>query len=446
MTEVIDVRNYQNRLSTALVPETSEFDKQLTALLWHCELAGKLSENDSAFLDSLTNNQFKLFLAKNTKFIYPQGFNLIKTSDIESEWYHTSNAFFSYNLHLEDGNIVNISTSPINPSKANRITLGMIAPMELAEKPEIEDTFLHISQSFRKKFQSIQKELLSVQTALESENAVMIVSRETGCLIAMNEPAKPYLNKTHDDLLSVKFSQFQKEIAYSHPNLMLNIANLHIENKDISIVTLTEKESHHASENDTNLFITDQMTNHLSHVMLAYSDLMENYQKEDKDDNAKLIESSLGELTKINQFIRMYNLLNKIENIETERVHLLSHLEYSIDTTAPEVCIQNEELLEEEVFCAPKNSIRILFEISLTALLSNKSTGSAVNVFCYNDKNPKLVFSIDKIQLGRVTLFKNYFTLLKQLSKKIGVTLTNTIDTANQTIDLTITFSKGEIK
>ncbi|KAA3630826.1 MAG: hypothetical protein DWP97_14485 [Calditrichaeota bacterium] len=446
MTEVIDVRNYQNRLSTAFMPETSDFDKQLTALLWHCELAGKLSDNDSAFLDRLTNNQFKLFLVKDTEFIYPPGFDLIKPSDIESEWYHTANAFFSYNLHLEDGKIVNISTSPINSSKTNRITLGMIAPMELAETPEIEDTFLNISQSFREKFQSIQKELLSVQSALESDNAVMIVSRETGCLIAVNEMAKQYLNKTHDDLLTVKFSQFQKEMAETHSNLMLNIANLHIENKDISIVTLSEKESQNVTDTDTNLFITDQMTNHLSHVMLAYSDLMENFQKEDKDDNAKLIESSLSELTKINQFIRMYNLLNKIENIESERVHLLSHLEYSIDTTAPEVCIQNEELLEDEVFCAPKNSIRILFEISLTALLSNKSAGSSVQVFCYNDQNPKLVFTIDKIQLGRVTLFKNYFTLLKQLSKKIGAALTNTINTNNQTIDLTITFSKGEIK
>ena len=423
---------HSNRMKTADVKSSRELQR----LLWHINLTNRLSTADSDFLAQFSPNGCQFFIRKNGEVIYPENPAIASFEEIEIDLDNTISAFFTHNYQTADGQYFKILTYTFDPNDAGTLNLGLVVPADLLFSSTVEDSFINAVEQFQTIYHSIVGELPQVESALINSKPALVILRDTGEIIGSNEKITSLLNRTETDIIDTNYFELQPQLTELFPDLAIQLANINHAESELSVISFSIKEKNIKKTTLASMVITEQLTNHLSHVTLAYSDMMDHFKDENKEENKSLIESSLKEMDKINRYIQLYNLINSFEEITKEPQSVLLQLEYALESTTSTFNLMNSDTIDSIELNAPHLALKTFFETIITSI---DVTGSNTKINCLPSENIEIHFTAplpDEINRKKQLEF---LPLLSALADKLGFKLTELVNQNNQTTSVVVT-------
>lgn len=426
-------RIVDNASRSNTIPQT-----ELEILSWHIALHKRLSHNDQLLLDSFCKPQYSLFLLKDNEYLYTRSSAVIPFEYLKSNTQTGIDALFSNKYFSPDGRIFTILTYPVKSADSEKIILGAIVHSESENSTDFEQEFIKLAQSFSKIYRNIQNDISHVGSIVNTDRATLVIDRETGNIAAANNIMARLLHLTELELIDANFFDLHHIFSQVIPHHTIKMTNISSTTGSLAQVTLDDITKEKPKKIDPNMIITEQLANHLAHITLAISELKEQFSPSEKD--ISLFDTTMSELDKIDHFIKLYNLHNRIDDIPIENQHLLSQLEFAIHSLLDDQDVENMEPIETMTINAPRDSLKTVFESIITALQTIRHPGSMLTI--RSDKNEKtvLTFSQTPFEFRNLKTFNDFLSLIKSIADTIGFSLLESIDRQKQLIEIKIIF------
>lgn len=410
--------------------------RDLQRVLWHIYLTNRLASADCDCLAQYSQKGCQFFIKKNGDLIYPESSPIISFEDIDLDLDNSISAFFTHNYQTTDGQYFKILTFSFEANESTKLNLGLIAPAELLFSSNIEDSFIAAVEQFQTINQAVADELPKVESALNNSNPALVILRETGEIIGTNEKITSLLNRKETDIIDTNYFDLQPQFTDLFPDLAMQLSNINHADSELSVISFSIKEKNIRKTTLASMVITENLTNHLSHVTLAYSDMMDHFKEENKEENRQLIESSLDELDKINRYIQLYNLINSYEDLSKEPQSLLLQLEYALESTSTKIKLANTDSITSIQLNVPHHALKTFFETIITSL-DSKSTVTTVNGI--TSENIEIQFTTTITDEINRKKHLEYLPLLSALAEKLGLKLTEHINPNTRTTTVSVT-------
>jgi hypothetical protein len=212
-------------------------------LLINLELHGRLSSRDIEFLDGIAPDGFITFLIHGERYVHPEDLNLFPIEVIRTTLICSEDTHFTHRYHSDNGSGAGssaIHTGRVTEIGGQPLIVGMVGPESLGRRSDIHNRFGSLVQRWRQAATRVKEPLSSVRRALSTKQAVAVINRTTGRVMALNEPAVSLLGADSRGLTAREFTNLQSRLAPLVPDRSIAIENIACQGFDFSIMVISE--------------------------------------------------------------------------------------------------------------------------------------------------------------------------------------------------------------
>jgi hypothetical protein len=217
-------------------------DAGLASLLIGLATRGSLTDSEKEFLDSLVPSHSLCFLVWDSRYLHPEGVQLLSADQLEAS-YLQGDAIFSHRQQFtsERLNACRVHAARVGEIDGKQITFGMIGPDHSDFFDTSIDRFSLLANRVRTALHRVAPSLERLQAALAAESPVMLVNRCSGRIVAANAPMLASHSGHASCLIDSEYGMGKQHLDDLLTSHRLTAKNVRIEDVDLSIITLEPK-------------------------------------------------------------------------------------------------------------------------------------------------------------------------------------------------------------
>ncbi len=348
-------------------PNANEQEAAIASLFVGMRLGRPLCDSHRELLDQMAPGRAITFMIQGNRYLHPADVELFPMELIASSINHDGQAFYSHRLRSvgPDGIDCRVHTVVLNPGQSAPLVLGFFGPDHELTLPDFENGFFDSALRLREVYASLEGVSLMITERLSVDQAVVVVNRSSGRILAVNPLAITLLGAPESRWLDREFGSLPAEMFSMESGRKINMDNVCEGEFHASVMTLegTAKERRTFSmEHD----LIGQAREKLANITTAASLVQTMTDSGDEPERQLLCDDIASEADTLDSWLTTLNLLRNMHELPVRSISIGQQLSLAIDRINTRVGRNPEIVLwgarHDAEIVVPEESLAHFFE------------------------------------------------------------------------------------
>ncbi|HUV31783.1 MAG TPA: hypothetical protein VMY05_11940 [Acidobacteriota bacterium] len=363
---------------------------RIESLLLGLHLRGRLTPGDRELLNCLTDETSTCFLFHNGRFSHPDGLNVLPLREAETTLNSGSTATFWHRVRSEEpwsASGYHVYTAVLDPAVPSPIVLGLVCSEAAPRDRRYQRPFGDLVFRFRKAGMRAGMLIPGLDAALAGATPIMVVDRDSGQVMAANEPLCSLLKRVAAQLVDMEYSELKRDLSRAFPDLSFRLDNIGHGSVSLTLVSL-QRRTTDAGQQDRSLFdfFIHRMRGKIAAVTSAawhLDSLHVDHRSREFSDLPRIVRTETAEL---DRYLTRMSLLSDFQKLKKCRLAPADELERAVGLVrsrlARESSIEIATPAAPATVVAPAQALTFFFEALIRSHLGGMSRPTRTTITC----------------------------------------------------------------
>lgn len=350
----------------------------LRSLILGIRLRGRLGASERELLDSLAPEGWITFLASRHGWVHPLETELFDLDKLQCTSHQGGGAIFSQQCRagLTGDRCWRILSAVVADDQQAPLILGWCGPEYEAVADLMLPAFSNLVRQTRTAWIELNDLVGELSTGLARGEPMLVINRGSGRVLAANEAAAYAFDSTRHNLTDMEFTALSRSGRSEWSRGRMSMQNLNAAGLDLTVMTLETPVGATGQDPFGADFFTYRVRHKISHLMMAATLLEAMAAKNEDWSESALVESIVGEVELLDEYMQKANILIDYDHLEVTRASLITTLEESTDLVERALSCEGTISIVDEAgnpsFHVPRSAAVTLFETILLSHLINR--------------------------------------------------------------------------